>query len=181
MSAGINLRPWREEQRQKRQKTFARQALLALIVGLLFSALIWQASQQSIASAHQENALIRQQMAILDKEIREVLELREKRAQLLQRIDVIQKLQQERPTSIQVMDQLTASLTDGVYLTDVRRNGNQLTINGMAQPPQAVSNWMRSLSAQPRFSEPVLRTLNANEAAAAARFDLILPIQGGEQ
>ncbi|SFX32473.1 PilN domain-containing protein [Marinospirillum alkaliphilum] len=181
MSVGINLRPWREELRQKRQKTFAKQAGFALIAGLLVSALMWQASQQSIDSARQENAVIRQQMAILDREIREVIELRDKRTQLLQRIDVIQKLQQERPTTIQVMDQLTASLTDGVYLTDVRRNGNQLTINGIAQPPQAVSNWMRSLSTQPRFNEPVLRTLNANESATAARFDLILPIQGGAQ
>lgn len=177
MNDGINLRPWREELRQQRQKFFAQMAVLALFIGLGISALLWHLSNVSIDAKRQENALISAQMTILDQEIREVGQLREKREQLLHRIQVIQKLQHDRPVTLEVLNQFTASLTDGIYLTDVRRQGNQLLLQGLAQPSQAVSGWMRSLSQQPRFSEPVLRSLNANETSSAARFDLILPLR----
>lgn len=177
MSGGINLRPWREEQRQQRQALFTQLCLLALVLGVLISVLIWQSNNQSISSVQQENQLIKTRMAHLDQQIREVINLQSNREQLLQRIQVIQKLQQDRPITIEIMDQLTASLEDGVYLTDVRRQSDQLTLTGLAQPPQVVSAWMRSLSQQPRFSEPVLRSLNTDTSNSAARFDLLLPLQ----
>jgi type IV pilus assembly protein PilN len=177
MSDGINLRPWREEKRQQRQTLFTQLCLLALVVGLLFSALIWQSNNQSIAAVKQENQLIRSQTAILDQQIQEVLNLQNKRELLLQRIQVIQKLQQDRPVTIEIMDQLAASLENGIYLTDIKRRGNQLTLLGLAQPPQVVSGWMRSLSQQPRFSEPVLHSLNTDTSNSSARFDLLLPLQ----
>lgn len=177
MSDGINLRPWREEKRQQRQALFSQLCLLALVVGMLITALIWQSNSQSIAAVKQENQLIKSQMALLDRQISEVINLQSNREQLLQRIQVIQKLQQDRPVTIEIMDQLTASLENGVYLTDIKRQSNQLTLTGLAQPPQVVSAWMRNLSQQPRFSEPVLRSLNTDTSNSAARFDLLLPLQ----
>lgn len=177
MSDGINLRPWREEKRQQSQALFIQLSLLAFFVGLFISALIWYSNNQSIAAVKQENQLIISQTALLDQQIQEVLNLQSKREQLLQRIQVIQKLQQDRPVTIEIMDQLTASLENGIYLTNIRRQSDQLTLTGLAQPPQVVSAWMRHLSQQPRFNEPVLRSLNTDTSNSAARFDLLLPLQ----
>jgi len=176
MSEGINLRPWREERRQLRQTQFVYLAVATLIIGLLLSGFWWWSGNQSINAVQQENQLIREQLGVLDAEIREVTELREKREQLLQRIEVIQSLQQQRPVTIELLDQLTGSLTEGIYLTDVRRQGNQLTIQGHATPSQALSDWMRSLEQQQRFREPVLRSVTSDESIGANRFDLLLPL-----
>ncbi|MBE0506327.1 MAG: PilN domain-containing protein [Marinospirillum sp.] len=177
MSDGINLRPWREEKRQQRQALFTQLCLLALVAGLLITALIWYSNNQSISAVKQENQLIKTQMTTLDQQIREVINLQRNHEQLLQRIQVIQKLQQDRPVTIEIMDQMTASLENGVYLTDIKRQSNQLTLTGLAQPPQVVPAWMRKLSQQPRFSEPVLRSLNTDTSNSAARFDLLLPLK----
>ncbi|SFC37682.1 type IV pilus assembly protein PilN [Marinospirillum celere] len=176
MSDGINLRPWREERRQFKQTQFVYLAVATLLLGLLLSAFWWWSGNQSIHAVQEENQQIREQLSLLDAEIREVTELRTKREQLLQRIEVIQSLQQERPVTIDLLDQLTGSLTDGIYLTDVRRQSNQITIQGHATPSQALSDWMRKLSKQQRFREPVLRSVTSDESIGASRFDLLLPL-----
>ncbi len=176
MSQGINLRPWREEKRQLKQTQFLHLTVATLILAVALSGYWWWSNNQSIKAVQEENQLIRDQLNILDQEIKEVTALREKREQLLQRIEVIQELQRERPITIELLDQLTASLTDGVYLTDVRRQRNQITIQGHATPSQALSEWMRRLEQQQRFREPRLRNLTTDESLGASRFDLLLPI-----
>lgn len=177
LNTGINLRPWREERRQKQQTNFTKLSLLALALGLLISILMWQGATSSVAAIQEENQLIKQQMAQLNIEIKEVSNLREKRQQLLKRIEVIQKLQNNRPVTVELMDQLAISMNTGVFLTELKRNENLLTLQGRAQPSQAVATLMRSLNEQPRFGEPVLRSLVTDDKTSLTRFDLQLPLQ----
>lgn len=174
---GINLRPWREERRQKQQKQFSQLSLLALMLGLLISTLLWRSTDMSLVAIHEESQLIQKHMAQLNNEIKEVANLREKRQQLLKRIEVIQKLQNNRPVTVELMSQLTLSMNDAVYLVSVERTENQLTLEGRAQPSQAVATLMRSLNEQARFGEPLLRSLKSDDKTGLTRFDLELPLQ----
>ena len=177
INIGINLRPWREERRQKQQKTFAQLSWLALVVGLLISVLLWQSTKASIAIIQDENQFIKTRMTLLDKEIKEVANLREKRQQLLKRIEVIQKLQDNRSLTVEIMDQLASSINSGIYLIEIKRNNNQILIEGHANPSQAVAAWMRNLKKQPRFNEPVLRSLTTDDKSNLTHFDLLLPLK----
>ncbi|GLR63694.1 PilN domain-containing protein [Marinospirillum insulare] len=181
LNTGINLRPWREERRQKQQQTFTQLSLLALVVGLLISVLLWQSTTASIAVIQDENQLIKNRMTKLDAEIREVANLREKRQQLLNRIGVIQKLQDNRSVTVEIMDQLASSINNGVYLTEIERDKNQILIEGSASPSQAVAAWMRNLKEQPRFSEPVLRSLTTDDQSSLTHFNLLLPLRDSKQ
>jgi len=180
MNIGINLRPWREERRQKQQKTFAQLSWLALVIGLIISTLLWQSTTTSITAIKNENQFIKTRMTQLDTEIKEVANLREKRQQLLNRIEVIQKLQDNRSVTFEIMDQLAGSINDGVYLTQIKRTNNQLLIEGQANPSQAVAAWMRSLKKQPRFSEPVLRSLTTDDKSNLTHFNLLLPLRDAQ-
>jgi len=174
---GINLRPWREERRQRQQKKFIQLSLLALITGLLISTLLWKSTTASIAIIQDENQLIKTRRAQLDTEIKEVANLREKRQQLLKRIEVIRKLQDNRTVTVEIMDQLAGSINDGIYLTEIKRTENQILIEGRASPSKAVATWMRSLKEQPRFNEPVLRSLTTDDKSSLTRFNLLLPLR----
>lgn len=176
-NTGINLRPWREEKRQEQQKFFTQLSLLALVVGLLISILLWQSTTASITTIKNENQFIKTHMTQLDKEIKEVANLREKRQQLLKRIEVIQKLQDNRTITVEIMDQLAGSINEGIYLTEIERTKNQILIEGQANPSQAVAAWMRSLKKQARFNEPVLRSLITDDQSGLTRFHLLLPLR----
>lgn len=174
---GINLRPWRDERRQKQQKKFALLSALALLIGLLLSTLLWKNTTLSLAAIREESQLINQHMLQLNHEIKEVTNLREKRQQLLKRIEVIQNLQSNRPVTVDIMDQLALSMNDGIFLVELEREKDQIKIQGRAQPSQAVATFMRSLNSQLRFGEPLLRSLSSDDKTNLTRFDLQLPLR----
>ncbi len=181
MSQGINLRPWREERRQQRQKRFVHSVAVTVVLGLVISGFFWWSTTQSAAAVEQENQMIQDRLRILEQEIREVTQLREKREALLQRSEVIQSLGEQRPFTIEILDQLTLSMIDGIHLTEMRRDARQISLQGRAAPSQALSSWMRQLSDQPRFGEPILRSLSSADSANTSRFDLMLPLVEGAQ
>lgn len=179
-NAGINLRPWREEQRQRKQQQFSQLSFLALVMGLIISILLWQATLASISAVQEENQFIKSHLLQLDSKIADVAGLRKKHQQLLQRIAVIQKLQNNRPVTVELMEQLASSINNGIYLTAIQRKENQLVIKGYANSSKLLATWMRNLNEQSRFNEPLLGKLITDEKANLTRFDLLLPLQESE-
>ena len=88
--AKINLRPWREELRAEKQKQFVVMILGAafIAVGLTF---LWKTDMDNrIAYQESRNAYIETATKQLDKQIKEIEDLKRKRDELLSRMQVIQ-------------------------------------------------------------------------------------------
>ncbi|WP_260959571.1 PilN domain-containing protein [Pseudomonas citri] len=162
--ARINLLPWREELREERRKRFLL-ALTGAVVGAIGVTLI---AVQSIHSAidHQlaRNAHITEQIALLDERIKQISELKARRQQLVERMRIIQDLQGNRPISGRIFDQLARTLPEGVYFTEVRMEDRMLSIKGVAQSNNRVSDLMRNLDASDLFDAPNLTEVKAATA-----------------
>ncbi len=61
---------------------------------------------------------------MLDQQIAEIRDLRQKREQLLARMRVIQELQGNRPVIVRVFDELVRTLAKGVYFTSMKLDGH---------------------------------------------------------
>lgn len=177
LNQGVNLRPWRKENRQKQQKKFIQLSFAALIFSLLTSLILWQSTTASITKIQQENNFIKQHLTQLNVEIKEVASLREKRQLLLKHIGIIQKLQNNQPVAVELMQQLTSSMNDDVFLTKLNRSENQLILEGQANTSQAIATWMRSLNTQPRYAEVILRSITTSSKTSLTYFDVLIPLQ----
>lgn len=173
----INLRPWREANRQKQQRSFTQLSLAALMLGLLISLLLWHKTTSAITHIQKENQLIKQHLTQLELEINAVTNLREKRQQLLKRITIIQQLQNKRAITVELMQQLASSINDGVFLTELKRTETALLLKGQANTSQAIAAWMRDLKTQSRYGEPILRSMINNDKTRLTHFDLLIPLQ----
>lgn len=173
----INLRPWRETNRQQQQRNFMQLSLAALMLGLLISLLLWHKTTSSITTIQKENQLIQQHLNQLELEINAVTNLREKRQQLLKRIIIIQQLQNKRAIAVELMQQLASSINDGVFLTELKRTETALLLKGQANTSQAIAAWMRDLKTQSRYGEPILRSMTNNDKTRLTHFDLLIPLQ----
>jgi type IV pilus assembly protein PilN len=173
MSIEINLLPWRERQRARRSRYFylalAVMALLGAMGGL---GLIYYYG--SALDAQQErNAHIHERMQQLDGDIRSIGEYEAIRERMIGQVQVFSDLQQGRSQTVLVFRDLTLSLVDGVHYTQLSRQGDQLRLSGRAESNHQVSEQMRSLSAAPAFSEPVLSEVEAEvDGGARRRFSL---------
>lgn len=163
----INLLPWRQQQRQQRQKEFGMFALGAVIAAAavaLFT--VWGVSA-SIDRQRERNELLKSEIAELDRQITEILGLEAQKARLQARIEVIERLQRSRPEVVHVFDQLARTMPEGVYLTSVKQADKRLELKGIAQSSTRVSTFMRNIEASAWLQEPQLQVVETLKTGGA--------------
>jgi type IV pilus assembly protein PilN len=168
----INLRPWREEERAKRQKEFIAMLLVVAVAagGLFF---LWNTQVDAMITEQKaRNAYIKTSMAVLDKKTKEIAELKERREQLLARMKVIQDLQGTRPVIVRVFDELVKNLPEDLYYTALTRKVNSFSIQGVADSNNRISELMRRLEGSEWFAEPNLKDVRAAKDGDKSAFDM---------
>lgn len=161
--ARINLLPWREAERKKRQQEFG----LMVLAGILLTALaifgIHMQIQSQIAAQNQRNAYLNRVIAEVEKQILEIKELDKTKQNLLARMNVIQELQSSRPQIVHLFDEIVRTLPDGVYLDGVTQSGNKVTFVGEAQSNARVSSMMRNIDDSEWLGAPLLDFIESKE------------------
>lgn len=171
--AKINLLPWREELRKQQMQEFGVLLGMVIFAAVVVSFAWKQQRENAVEDQLKRNAYVEQEISLMDEQIKEIDELQRRRDALIERMNVIQGLQGNRPIIVHVFDQLAASLPDGVYYTSVKQSGNKLDIIGLAESNNRVSNLMRSLEASPWFVKPALNKVTAK----GDQFEFVLTVQ----
>ena len=154
--ARINLLPWREEQRQERQRRFMMTLLMTAVLGVILVFLVGSIFEQRINHQQYRNTLIKQEITRLEVRIAKINELERTRSRLISRKQVIERLQASRSTTVELLDKLAKSIPVGVTLTSIRQQGPQLTLLGNSQSNARVSAYLRELEANDLFLNPQL-------------------------
>lgn len=175
--ARINLLPWREKLRKQRQRDFGLMALGALVITLLGMGYWHWYNQGLIDHQKDRNRYLENEIAKVDKEIREIRELEQTRQKLVSRMKVIEDLQISRPQIVHLFDEMVTVVPDGAYLSILTQSGRNLVLNGRAQSNARVSTYMRNIEASPWLSAPKLRIIenkDGQERKGDSRFQLDL-------
>lgn len=162
--ARINLLPWREERRKQRQKDFAVMFGLAALGAVLLSFVIISFYNGQIDGQNERNQYMRDQIAQVDKAIKEIEELDRKKAKLLARKEVIEELQANRSQMVHLFDSLVRTIPDGAVLTSIKQDNQTLTLEGRAQSNARVSTYMRNLEGSGWMTSPDLSIIEAKGA-----------------
>jgi type IV pilus assembly protein PilN len=174
----INLLPWRQELRRRRQREFAIGVAAALILAGLVALLSWITVDSMIGAQQRKNDLLKTEIAALDKQIQEIQALEEQKRQMLARMEIIEKLQRSRPEVVHVFDQIVRCLPEGVYLNSVKQTGRRLEIAGVAQSSTRVSSFMRNIDASDTLSVPELKIIQTRrDNAPGAEFTLLAQLR----
>jgi len=152
----INLLPWREAERRRRQREFAIAGGLTFGMFLLFGLGLYFQIEMMIASQDARNRFLGDAIAILDVRLREIEKLEETKANLLARMHVIQELQAIRPEVVHLFDEVVEAMPEGVFLTRMVQTGTNVVVEGRAQSNARVSALMRAIQASPWISDPQL-------------------------
>lgn len=183
--ARINLLPWREQLREERKQRFlvALAGVLVISAGLVF--LGGQYLNGAIEQQTARNEFVRKEIAVLDARIKEISELKTRRAQLLERMKIIQDLQGNRPIIGRIFDQFVRTLPDGVYFTELKMTGKSIAISGAAESNNRVSNLMRNLDSSDWLKAPNLTEVKAVTAGAVEQANVfklsVLQTRPGEE
>ena len=152
----INLLPHREAAKKARREQFyVLFGLVALLAAVIIFA-VYTLIETQIGQQNRKNDFLKQEIAVLDKQLEEIKQLREKTNALLARKKVIEDLQRDRGETVYLLSELTQQVPEGVYLKSLKQDGLKVNIAGYAQSNARVSALMRNLEASPWLERPVL-------------------------
>ncbi len=166
----INLLPHREAARKRRRETFyATLGLSALAGGVIAGAIfLWYAAQ--ISTQQDRNLVLQNENKRLDAQIKDIANLQAEIAALRARQQAVEDLQADRNMPVHLMNELTRQLPDGVYVTNVKQDNQVVTLQGVAQSNERVSELLRNLgNKSPWLSRPELIEIVASSVALSPR------------
>lgn len=166
----INLLPHREAARKRRKEAFQATMLVSALVGLAIAGIIHWWFQTMIEDQQRRNAFLRQEIRVLEGQIKEIATIEDEITALRARQKAVEDLQSDRNLPVYMLNELVAQLPDGVYITSLKQVDQVVTIQGMAQSNERVSEMLRNLTSNtPWFSKPELAEIVAANVALTPR------------
>jgi len=154
--ARINLLPWREAERKRRQREFAMMLATGLGATVLLGFGAHLHIDRLISLQQDRNAYLQNEIGEFNGQIKEIQDLEKTRANLLARMKVIQLLEQSRPEIVHLFDELVNAIPEGVYLTKFDQTDRVVVVQGRARSDGAVSAFMRNIEASKWIENPRL-------------------------
>ncbi len=173
----INLLPHREEKRKRRKIAFFAGLGVAAIAGLGIVG-VWYAVVQQLTVAQQDrNQFLSAEIAKLEKEIKDIAALNAEIASLTARQKAVEDLQIDRNMPVNLLNELVKQTPEGMYYTSVKQEGQVLSINGIAQTQERVSEFLRNTAynsewlVKPELVESRATTISAANREQKRLFD----------
>ena len=118
-----------------------------------------------IAAAEQETLKLRGVLAQVQK-------FESRRAQLTQRVTLIEQLRRGQAAPVHVLDEISKSLPERLWLTELKQQGADFTMAGFASSMPTVADFVANLEATQWFKRPV-EILDSQEQPDAKTTDLV--------
>lgn len=176
----LNLLPHRELAREKRKVDFRNAIALSAIVGAGLTYAWISYTKMNIESQNYRNQMLTSEITKLDQEIVQVANLEKEIAALIARKKAVEDLQADRNLPVHLLAEFTRLIPEGMYLTSIKQEGQKITIAGVAQSNQRISELLTNLDTRspwlemPELIEIVAATtsLNARDQRQVSNFQI---------
>ena len=149
----INMLPYREERRRRRKAAFFAGLGLAALVGAGVVVAAYLLLQFLTTEQQSHNQYIQTQITQLEAQIKDIANLKSEIESLKSRQRAVEDLQTDRNTPVQLLNDLARLAPEGIYLTAIRQDSKLVTVSGIAQTNERVSEFLRNVSRNSEWLE----------------------------
>ncbi len=178
----INLLPHREEKRRRRKAAFFAGLGLAAAIGAGVVALWYGVLQQLNSTQQARNGFLAAEIRKLELQIKDIATLRAEIDALKARQNAVENLQLDRNVPVHILNELVRQTPEGVYFTSVKQDGQVLSITGITQTNERMSEFLRNTSnnsewlTRPELVEIKVSTAQANSRDQRRLYDFSMRI-----
>ena len=140
----------------------------ALGVGWWFSSL-----QRDSADLDRQIADAERETQRLSGVIQQVAQFEGRRAQLQQRVTLIEELRKGQTGPVHLLDEISKSIPESMWLTDLKQTATEITLDGRCTSLNSLSDFVSALESSNLFERPVEIIDSRVEAATALLPELI--------
>jgi type IV pilus assembly protein PilN len=152
----INLLPWREQARQAKQIRFG--ILLAMFVVAAIMLIIGAHFyyKNLIQIQNESNAFLQSSLDASQTELATLKEKKQAQITLIAQLHYIINLRKKSYETVHLLDALAHTVPENVLLDKVIREGDVVTIAGIAQVDSEVTQFIKNIRQVNGFDQPVL-------------------------
>jgi type IV pilus assembly protein PilN len=166
----INLLPHREAARKRRRDAFYVTLGSAALLGGVLAGAVYLWYQAQISTQQGKNTFLQGENKRLDTQIKDIATLQAEIASLRARQQAVENLQADRNLPVHLLNELVKQLPDGVYIASMRQENQNVTLQGVAQSNERVSELLRNLANNsPWLTRPELVEIVASNVALTQR------------
>lgn len=114
----------------------------------------WSLSQEA-AQVEADIQRSQQELVKLGPVIQEVAQFEARRAQLQQRVELIEQLRKGQSIPVQLLDHVSRSLPEMLWLTVLNQTGGDVTIEGRSSSLVGLSDFVANLGTTEVFKKPI--------------------------
>ncbi|OIQ74274.1 fimbrial assembly protein PilN [mine drainage metagenome] len=162
----INLLPHRELARKQRKDRFNVGMVLSALAGALIAGLIFFWIHTQIVDQQDKNQILLSEIKKFDLQIKQIAGLEAEITALRARQQAVEDLQADRNIPVHLLTELVTQLPEGVYLSSMHQDGQNVIFQGVAQSNERVSELLHNLAnnsawlSRPELVEIVAGTVN---------------------
>lgn len=142
----VNLLPHRELARKRRREFFYLSLGISALVGGFICGAIYSGYQSQIYNQQARNTHLKNAITKLESEIKDIAGLQQEIAALRARQTAVEDLQGNRNLPVYLLTELVKQLPDGVFINSMRQDNQTVTLTGIAQSNERVSELLRNLA-----------------------------------
>ncbi len=139
----INLLPHREARRKRQRELFFASLGAAVFAGGVLLGIGYLGVQAMIVTQQSRNSALKAEITRLDSQIKDIATLRTEIDGLRARQQAVEDLQADRNQPVFLLEEMAKQLPEGAYVTQMKQEGQVVTINGFAQSQERVSEVLR--------------------------------------
>lgn len=159
----INLLPWREKKREREKKEFLFMALSGIVFSAMVIFCVNYYALSLVENQRHRNQRLESEIIRLDLQIKEIKDLKKLRSALIARMNIVRNLQATRKLTVHLLDEVISILPDGIYLYQMSRAGNKVTLLGHAESNANISELMRGIERSIWTERPELTEIKRTE------------------
>lgn len=141
----INLLPVREIRRRLAARRQLQLSLVLLVAAIAGGAWFYTVQNQELHERHTELARLESELANLDKIIKEVQKFQNQKALLEQKVEVIGGLKKNQRRPARLLDEVSRSLPEQVWIMSVKESGQAYQIIGKSFDNVGIAAFMENL------------------------------------
>jgi type IV pilus assembly protein PilN len=165
----INLLPHREARRAADLRESVAVLVLGLVLvggGIFFTN---QHMKSSIAQAEANVTQLQADIARFEPQQKKVMRFKKQKKQLQDKLDVIDSLEQARNGPVRVLDELSSSVPERLWLTSIQTKGEGIKLEGQSLDTGVVADFLRVLNASPFFKNVDLDKTSGGKVVKGVR------------
>ena len=159
----INLLPVREERRKQDARQLALTLVGALVGTLAILGFFHWTLQNDLAEVKAQVAETNRQIDQFGPQLAQVEAYRKTKADIEQKLEVIERLVDERAGPVHMLDELATHAPERLWLTKIESSRREILIKGMSLDNELVAQFLTVINASPWFTAVELVSTEARE------------------